>query len=119
MGNPAVDDYVDSRVAPAHRPTVAVLRALMRECAPEADEVIAYGSPSWRGHGNLAIISACRTHITFAFGRGAEFADAHGLLEGAGRRTRHVKLKSPDGIDLDALRDYIHQAVELDRGSGA
>jgi hypothetical protein len=54
-------------------------------------------------------------HITFAFDRGAEFTDHFGLLEGVGKRTRHVKLKKPDAINHDALRDYITQAVTLDK----
>ncbi|WP_084464209.1 DUF1801 domain-containing protein [Microtetraspora fusca] len=116
MSDEAVDEYVRTRVAPAHRPTVAALRDLMKQHAPEAREVIAYGSPAWRGDRNLAIISASTTHITLAFDRGAEFADAHGLLEGVGKKTRHVKIKKLEDIDPDALRDYITQAVELDRG---
>jgi hypothetical protein len=52
--------------------------------------------------------------VTFAFSRGAEFDDPHGLLEGVGKKTRHVKLKKADAIDRDALRDYVAQAVRLD-----
>ncbi|GAA2734935.1 DUF1801 domain-containing protein [Actinocorallia aurantiaca] len=115
MSEPAIDEYVVTRVAPVHRPTVAALRELMRQHAPEAREVIAYGSPAWRGKKILAIISASKTHITFAFDRGAEFADAHGLLEGVGKTTRHIKIKKPEDIDCDALGDYIRQAAELDR----
>jgi hypothetical protein len=40
--------------------------------------------------------------------------DDHGLLEGVGKKTRHVKLKKPGAIDQAALRDYIAQAVALD-----
>ncbi|MFG1945609.1 DUF1801 domain-containing protein [Nonomuraea sp. NPDC048826] len=115
MSEQAVDEYVATRVPVTHRPTVEALRELMRQHAPDAREMIAYGSPAWRGDRILAIISACSTHITFAFDRGAEFADAHGLLQGAGKRTRHVKIRTPEDLDHDALRDYIHQAVELDR----
>ncbi|MCW2877816.1 MAG: hypothetical protein JWQ95_1916 [Sphaerisporangium sp.] len=115
MTSQAVDDYIQAKVAPAHQPIVATLRELMRECAPDADESIAYGSPVWKRAKNLAIISAAKTHITFAFDRGAEFTDDHGLLEGVGKRTRHIKLKKAEDINLVALRDYIAQAVALDR----
>ncbi|GAA4069641.1 DUF1801 domain-containing protein [Actinomadura miaoliensis] len=115
MSDQAVDEYVKDRVAPVHLPTVAALRELMKQHAPNAREVIAYGSPAWRGKKNLAIISASKTHITLAFDRGAEFTDAHGLLEGVGKKTRHVKIKKPEDIRPDALRDYINQAVALDQ----
>ncbi|MGI5171522.1 DUF1801 domain-containing protein [Spirillospora sp. CA-253888] len=115
MTREAVDQYVENKVLPQHRPTVAALRALMAEEAPDAAEVISYGSPAWRTNKILAIISASKTHITFAFERGAEFTDDHGHLQGVGKKTRHVKIKTPEALDAPALRDYIRQAVALDR----
>jgi hypothetical protein len=112
-----VNDFekaVEAKVPEHARPIVAVLRDLMRECAPDAAEVVMYGSPAWKGTRALAIISVSKTHLTFAFERGAEFTDPHGLLEGVGRKTRHVKLKSMADVDEPALRDYITQAATLD-----
>lgn len=117
MSNEAVDEFVKTKVLPEHQPIVATLRTLMKEGAPEAAEVISYGSPAWKGNKILAIISPSKTHITFAFERGAEFTDQHGLLEGSGKKTRHVKIKKADSINQDALRDYIKQAVTLDKTS--
>lgn len=114
MASPAVDEYVNTKLPSQHQETVGVLRELMAECAPDANEVISFGSPAWRGNKILAIISPSKTHITFAFERGAEFEDAHGLLAGSGKRTRHVKIKTAEGVAVDGLRDYITQAVRLD-----
>ena len=111
-----VDEFVRARVLPQHQEIVESLRRLMRECAPQAQEVISRGSPAWQGRKILAIISLSKTHVTFAFARGAEFEDSYGLLDGIGKTTRHVKLKQPDAIDQDALRAYIAQAVQLDQG---
>jgi hypothetical protein len=55
-----------------------------------------------------------RPTFTFAFSRGADFEDPYGLLEGVGKKTRHVKIKKVAAIDRDALRDYVAQAVRLD-----
>jgi hypothetical protein len=108
------DKAVEAKVPDHYRPIVTALRGLVRECAPEAGETVMYGSPAWKGNKGLAIISVSKTHLTFAFDRGADFADAHGLLAGAGKKTRHVKLKSLDTLNEDALRDYITQAAALD-----
>jgi hypothetical protein len=94
---------------------VEALRELMRTYAPGAREVVRYGSPAWKGENHLAIISRAKTHVTFAFERGASFEDEHGLLEGTGKQTRHIKIKTVEGLDREALRDYIGQAVRLDR----
>ena len=46
MRNSAVDDFVIRRVRPELRPAVAMIRALMRECAPKAQEGISHGIPA-------------------------------------------------------------------------
>jgi len=115
MGSTDVDEYVKTKLVPEYQDIVRVLRELMTQCAPEAHEVMSRGSPAWKGNKILAIISPSKTHITFAFDRGVEFEDAHGLLAGTGKRTRHVKIKNLDTIDQNALCDYIEQAVRLDR----
>jgi uncharacterized protein YdhG (YjbR/CyaY superfamily) len=40
-----VDEFVEAKVAPQFRPVVAAIRGLMKECAPDAEEVISYGMP--------------------------------------------------------------------------
>ncbi|WP_344917730.1 DUF1801 domain-containing protein [Streptosporangium oxazolinicum] len=115
MSSEAVDEFVETKVQPEHREIVETLRTLMKECAPDATEVISRGSPAWQGRKLLAIISVSKTHLTFAFARGAEFEDSFGLLEGVGKTTRHVKLKKPEAVNQEALRDYARQAVRLDQ----
>ncbi|QKW37238.1 DUF1801 domain-containing protein [Actinomadura sp. NAK00032] len=110
-----IDTYAATKLDPKYAEILAALRALMSEEAPDAAECLTYGSPAWRGTKVLAVISQSKTHLTFAFERGAEFEDAHGLLQGVGKKTRHVKIKTLGGIDEQALRDYIGQAVRLDR----
>jgi hypothetical protein len=114
----AVDAFIAERVLPEFRDTVAMLRDLMRECAPSATEQISYGLPMWIGAGPLAWISPTRKDITFGFTYGREFEDRYGLLRGAGKHAQHVKIKGLDSANLDALRSYIRQAVERDGNRG-
>jgi hypothetical protein len=116
MSSEDVDRYVSAELEPWQQEIVGSLRALVQETAPAARELITYGSPGWKGPSNklMAIISPSRKHITFSFSRGAAFDDAHGLLEGSGKVTRHVKIKDMAGVHEDAFRDYISQAAKLD-----
>jgi hypothetical protein len=114
MSTSPVDEYVRTRLPADQQEIFAVLRVLLSEHAPLAREVISRGSPAWQGQKLLAILSVSKTHLTLAFARGAEFEDRHGLLEGTGKTTRHVKLKELSDVDVDALVDYIEQAVTLD-----
>ncbi len=109
-----VDQLVAQRVLPPFRPIVARLRALMREHAPAATELVGYGIPAWKATRILVVLSPTKKDITFAFSRGAEMVDRHGLLRGVGSVSKHVKLRTLDDIDEAALRDYIAQALKLD-----
>jgi hypothetical protein len=109
-----VDEFVAQKVLPEYHDIVAMLRALMRECAPDATERISYGLPMWIGKWTLAWISPNKQGITFGFTFGQEFDDPYGLLKGTGRHARHVKIRKLADADQDALRDYIGQALERD-----
>ncbi len=114
MASQEVDEFVQARVLPKFWPVVARVRELMRETAPEAAEVIAYGIPMWRARRIFAFLSPTKTDITFGFSRGVRFEDRYGLLRGAGKASKHVKLRRAEDIDADVLRYYIKQAVDLD-----
>lgn len=110
-----VDEFVERKVLPEHRDIVAELRRLMRKHAPLATESISYGVPMCRQNRALAVISPTKKGITFAFSRGAEFEDRYGLLEGVGKVSKNVRMKSLEDVNNKTLRYYIAQALELDR----
>ena len=114
MEKMTVDDFVRTKVLPEFQPIVAVIRELMKECAPDAKEVINYGIPAYKAKRILAVISPTKKDITFAFSRGAEFEDKYGLLRGVGKVSKHVKIKKLAEVNKDALRYYIQQALEFD-----
>jgi hypothetical protein len=110
----SVEDFVTRKVRPEYRDIVAALRTLMRECAPQAREIISYGVPMYRQRRTLAVISPTRKGITFAFSRGAQFEDKYGLLEGVGKVSKNVRMKNLEDVNHKALRYYIRQALEFD-----
>lgn len=109
-----VDEFVKQKVLPEHRTIVALIREMMRELAPGAQEVITYGILAWKGNKVLAVISPTKKDITFAFSRGADFEDKYGLLHGVGKVSKHVKIADADAINRTALRYYIKQALKYD-----
>ena len=114
MEQMTVDDFVKTKVLPEFQPIVAIIRELMKECAPEAKEIISYGIPAYKGNRILAVISPTKKDITFAFSHGAEFEDRYGLLQGVGKVSKHVKMKKLADVNIEALRYYIQQALEFD-----
>jgi hypothetical protein len=109
-----VDEFVNSRVLPEFQPVVAMIRALMKECAPNVQEMVSYGIPAYKAKRILAVISPTKKDITLSFSRGAQFEDPYGLLKGVGKSSKHVKIKNLAGANQEALRYYIQQALEFD-----
>lgn len=110
-----VDEFVELKVLPEHRPIVAAIRKLMKECAPQAEEVISYGMPVYRFDKPMAWISAGKTGIGLGFRQGKSFEDRYGLLRGAAKHAKNVKMASLADVNRPALKYYIKQAVDLDR----
>ena len=55
----------------------------------------------------FAYVGAYKSHVSIGFFYGAELTDPAHLLEGSGKRMRHVKLKPGKPLDTDALETLI------------
>jgi uncharacterized protein YdhG (YjbR/CyaY superfamily) len=72
----SVDDYLAGLPSDEARAALDRLRAIIRDEAPEAQEVISYGIPTYKLHGFLASIAAFKNHCSFFPGHTvADFAD--------------------------------------------
>jgi hypothetical protein len=58
----------------------------------------------------FAYVNAFSAHASVGFHRGAFLPDPTGLLEGAGVRMRHIKLRPGEQVDVDALNALIDAA---------
>jgi hypothetical protein len=93
----------------------AELDRIVMEVAPQAGKVIKWVQPTYEDHGLLCYFKAFKTHVNFGFFRGAELDDPDGLLEGTGEKMRHVKLKSLEDVNEEALKRLVYAAAELNR----
>lgn len=114
------DVVVAERVLPQYQPIVAAFRDLMREVAPQAQEIVTGGTPkyprnpAWRCNRIIVLISPTKKGITIAFSRGAEFEDRYGLLEGVGKTAKNVRYRDVADFDAEKMAYYVRQAVALD-----
>jgi uncharacterized protein YdhG (YjbR/CyaY superfamily) len=65
----SVDEYVASVPEPA-RTQLEALRRLVREAAPDAQEMVSYGICGYKHHGMLVYIGAAKKHVAL-YGAGA------------------------------------------------
>jgi hypothetical protein len=59
-----------------------------------------------------------KTHVNLQFADGVDLDDPDGLVEGTGKRIRHVKFRSLEDIDRPAARRLVDQQVALRRKAG-
>ena len=84
---------------------------VMRKCGDDVRELLHDGHPTaCVADAAFAYVNAFTAHVNVGFFRGAELADPVGLLEGAGRYMRHVKLRPDSYVDADALTKLVDTA---------
>jgi hypothetical protein len=80
----------------------------MRGCGPDMRELIHDGCPTaCVGDAAFAYVGAYAAHANVGFFNGSALADPAGLLEGTGKRMRHVKLRWGQAVDEAALGQLI------------
>jgi len=108
--DPAIDRWLRGRPDEL-RPLAEVWFARMRQCGADVREVMHDGCPvACVEDAPFAYVNAFKDHVNVGFVRGADLADPAGLLEGAGKRMRHVKLRPGREMDLAALGDLVDAA---------
>jgi hypothetical protein len=108
--DPAIDAWFEDR-APALSALVRPWFKQMRACGPDVREVMHDGCPTaCAGDAAFAYVAVFRAHANVGFFFGAELPDPADLLEGTGKRMRHVKLTPGAAIDRAALGALIDAA---------
>lgn len=91
--------------------------SLMRACGPDVRELLHDGWPTaCVEDAAFAYVSVHAAHVNVGFYRGAELPDPAGLLQGSGKRMRHVKLAAGAGIDEGALEALVAAAYRDMKG---
>jgi hypothetical protein len=83
----------------------------MRGCGADVRELLHDGHPTaCVGDAAFAYVNAFRAHVNVGFFHGAMLDDPAGLLEGTGKRMRHVKLRPAQQVSAGALRELLAAA---------
>jgi hypothetical protein len=104
--DPAVDAWLDAQT-PVLGSMARTWLAQMRRCGPDVRELMHDGCPvACVGDAAFAYVNVFTAHVNVGFYLGAHLDDPAGLLQGSGKRMRHVKLLAdvePDGTALGRL----------------
>ena len=95
------------------------LRALIIELYPDVFEVpwpkqkiIGYGVGPKKMSEHFCYIGAYRDHVNLGFYYGADLPDPKGLLEGTGKKLRHIKIREVEEVAQPALDQLLQSSLE-------
>lgn len=101
--------------------TATRLRSLVLQVMPDANEVvtghknISYSTDAGMMKGGMVYIAPFKRSVNLGFMDGVDLNDPQNLLEGTGKRLRHIKFDSATAVEEleDYLLDLIRQAREM------
>jgi hypothetical protein len=83
----------------------------MRGCGADVRELLHDGCPTaCLGNAAFGYVNAFSAHVNIGFFHGAALGDPAGLLEGSGKRMRHVKVRWGQPVNEAALSNLIAAA---------
>src|SRR5215470_11096362 len=108
--DPAIDAWLGAQRAEM-RPLVEIWFRRMRECGDDVRELMHDGAPTaCVGDAAFGYVNAYKDHVNVGFFFGALLKDPARLLEGTGKRGRHVKLRPGREVDAAALAELVEAA---------
>jgi hypothetical protein len=98
--------------------TLATRKLIHEELAPCHEHifqmprtvVLAYSATGKVIADGVCVVTAWRQHVTLGFSRGVDLADPTGILQGAGKAMRHVRLQSLEDVGRSDVRALVRQA---------
>jgi hypothetical protein len=105
----------EPRIAELGRDTAALIHELLADAVVSVDHSnIGYGvGPGYTGL--IFTVTPTKKHVTLGISHATRLPDPAGLLEGAGKVHRHVKLRRPTDLARPELRQLMLQAIDMRR----
>lgn len=91
---------------------VLSLRRLILSVDPGISDSVKYGGLLFAAGSPFCGVFAYSRHVSLEFSRGADLADPHAVLEGDGKKRRHIKIGHRDEIFKKNVREYVQRAFE-------
>jgi hypothetical protein len=101
-------------IADEVRGIITAIRTMVRDAVPEATEILYHGAlgygPTSSGFDRILYVTAQRGYANLGFFYGGHLSDPEHLLEGTGKRMRHVKIRSAQAVENPALAKLVRDA---------
>ena len=102
---------------PRLRKIAEALRQLILDVDPRLSESIKWGKPTFERAGKVCYLAAIKDYVSLGFFNGAALTDPDGIIEGTGKKMRHVKVRDLNDISNAQFSSWVQQAVKLNQES--
>ncbi len=113
-----LEDFL-SAFSPEVRNIALQLRELVLDLAPDAIEqidtsahLLGYGYAKTYAH-LICVIILYGDYVNLGFPRGVDLDDPEGLLEGSGKKARHVKIRSDEQTEAPGVLTLLQASIDV------
>lgn len=100
-------------ISPERCDLVRAIQKVFNQSDPNVTEGVKYGGLTFStSRGLVGGIFSYKEHVSIEFSDGADFPDPGGVLEGGGKRRRHIKLRSLNDINDKSVVTYVREALK-------
>ncbi|MDZ7693585.1 MAG: DUF1801 domain-containing protein [Balneolaceae bacterium] len=107
----ALDDFL-SKVPDAQKPLIKQLHNLITEALPSLESSTKWGNLTYHNDNNICSLVSHKRHVNLQIWNGATLEDSKNMLEGTGKRMRHIKIRDYNELDFSYVIRLLNKAVE-------
>ena len=90
-----------------------ILREIIYESVPEVKEAMKWGTPVFENKGIICALRAGKGFVALQFYEvGSSLNDPDSILEGTGKKMRHVKIRNQNDLKKELFASWIKQAAK-------
>lgn len=106
--NEQVSQYITK--APAkQREIMESIRQIIHEEVPTVVENFKWSRPVFTASGDFVYLKASKDYLTLGIFKFNKISVHKELLEGTGKDMRHIKIRKPDDLKPEVLREWIRE----------
>jgi uncharacterized protein YdhG (YjbR/CyaY superfamily) len=102
----SIDDYL-FQLPENQQLVLEELRQVIRDTAPEAEELISYGMPAFKHNGMLVYFAAFKNHCSFFVGNGSLVKEMGDALKGYKTVPSGIHFTPENPLPADLVRDIV------------
>jgi uncharacterized protein YdhG (YjbR/CyaY superfamily) len=101
-----IDDYL-FQLPENQQFALEELRQVIRDTAPEAEELISYGMPAFKQNGMLVYFAAFKSHCSFFVGNGSLVKEMGDALKGFKTVTSGIHFTPENPLPAELVREIV------------